>query len=242
MVGKWKNSAVRFLRGRILKREPILQPGNRIGTHDPNYTFNASQIALIHIPRTGGSTLHHLLQRIDPSLFVNLNTHRPVSSFCSPMDYDYITFLRSPVDRVMSLYRTASHETSPFHEHWQRGIENFMQNCWEARNMACRYLTGNLTDEVNVASLSQAKLNLRQFLFAGLFEEYNEEVFALLSTLGFGSSRLSLPRLNTSIAVEPFEFEAVIASYNTYDIALYDWFLEQRNDQAWQRLRTFSYK
>jgi hypothetical protein len=41
----------------------------------------------------------------DNSKFINIQRHSPVSKYCSPEDYSYITIIRNPIDRVWSQYQ-----------------------------------------------------------------------------------------------------------------------------------------
>ncbi len=85
-----------------------------IGFHDPTYRFNQNEIAFVHIPKTGGASLHNLLDQDEFSRFVNLNMHRPISQFCEPGEYSYITIMRDPVKRVWSYYQMVLKNPSGF--------------------------------------------------------------------------------------------------------------------------------
>ncbi len=81
----------------------IKSHNKKIGFHDPAYKFGRNEIAFVHVPKSGGTSLHKLLSQDDQSRFVSLNMHRPISRFCKPQEYNYITVIRNPVERVWSI-------------------------------------------------------------------------------------------------------------------------------------------
>ena len=138
------------------------------GFHNPNYRFNKEQIASVHIPKTGGTSLNKILQESGDLRFINLNIHKPVSNKCSPQDYRYITVMRDPIDRVWSQYQMVlrSEKGYPYQKFAQQGLAVFLEKCWAVRNMNCRYITGELEAEPNTNTLDRAFENLSQFYVA----------------------------------------------------------------------------
>jgi hypothetical protein len=138
----------------------------------------------------------------------------------------YVTVLRNPVDRVVSLYYHALREPDdPFHERVAGGLglEAFVAACPEAANGQTRRIAGAGGD----ALLDAAKENLeRRFAVAGLTERFDETVVLLRRKLGWKRMPYYLPGLvNTRkrprSAIDP-DVLALIEGRNQLDRELYD--------------------
>lgn len=207
----------------------------RIGFHVAHYSFDETQIAIIHIPKTGGTTLYNVLEQVSPAMFVNLHMHRPVSLDCPPQQFRYITFLRHPIERVWSYYRMARQvdKNNPYHKYAFEGLEHFIKHCWEVRNMTCKYLSSHPYKNMNEEFCMLAKYNLRSFFFVGLFENFEEDMRNLLDKLGVAHDSIAishlLPSVNEKLSEEDKE---IIKKYNQYDIDIFNSFVEEHKSQT----------
>lgn len=230
MIKKIVKAITNFFNISRKRRVPVYQPRHIDDSHSSHYTFKKNEISFIHIPRTGGTTLHHILEKNAASLFINLHIHRPVSLFCLPGEFKYVTFLREPVARVISFYNMAKHESSQYYHYASRGLKEFISNSWEARNMACRYLSGHINQEIDENLFMMAKENLRSFYFIGLFEQYEIDVRNLLLKININPNTVSIPTMNPSILQDVTAETDLIQHYNKFDIMLYDWFVATRTN------------
>jgi hypothetical protein len=216
----------------LARTDLAIRYANRaIGFHTSKYVFDESQIAIIHIPRTGGTSLESVLGNLPLDLFVNRGLHRPVSTKCPPGRFRYLTFLRDPVRRVWAYYCMArrGEKENPYAAMSRRGLPYFLDHCWEAKDMACRYLAGNPYEAMSEERFQLAKGNLQEFFFVGLFEELVPDMKRLVGTLGGDPEVIAIPHLRPSFREPLSEDDAeLIRSYNSYDLRLYDWFLGSR--------------
>ena len=194
-----------------------------IGFHNPNYQFKKNEIALVHVPKTGGTSLKKLLGEDKLSRFVNLNMHRPISKLCAPKKYDYITIIRDPIERVWSYYQMVLQSPSqyPYKSFANRGLSCFLKHCWEARNMACRYYSGQIAKEPTVQTLQDALKNLMYFRAVIQFENYEEEVNQFLSKYNLQTTLIPHKRKRSYNLPNPDERQ-LIYHYNELDIELFN--------------------
>ena len=80
-------------------------------THKYNFTSSTKKISLTHIPKSGGSTLNHILTVFMPKRF-SKQLHEPfhITAQFEPNNL-YITLLREPVGRAISLYNYINQRT-----------------------------------------------------------------------------------------------------------------------------------
>lgn len=199
------------------------------GFHSPEYDFQKDQFAFVHVPKTGGTSISAILEKMDrPEQFINLHMHRPISKHCPPDSYKYFTILRDPVARVYSYYKMAERKDldNPYGHLCGQGLEHFMSHCWETRNMCCRYLSGEVKKEVDEKSYQRACDNLLNFKYVGLFENFEDSMKQLLEI--FSPSKIEIPHHRRSARVLPSPEECkLIEKYNQYDIRLYDFYRER---------------
>jgi Sulfotransferase family len=162
-----------------------------------------------------------------------------------PAGTRYMTFLREPVDRVLShYYRHVHHpELSAAHRmgRRQRGretagsIEEALSDLHvpQLRNLATRFLCGHPSPmgELSASAVDDAKENLREFAFVGIQERFDESMVLLQRMLGLGL----IPYLNVHVSLEgrrptaeeiSDEQRALIEEHNTLDAELYRFGLE----------------
>jgi hypothetical protein len=232
-------------------------------------------LVFVHVPKTGGTSLQGVFQHNGQPVF-NIRSPDQARAFLAlpederaaymgvfghmPFGMDryvdrpvtYITFLRHPVERVLSAYaHNLRHPEEP-------GADAIRQLglAWTARpaNFMCRFLaeydpleqpdeTGaywldrSPPDYVPVEYLKQAKANLDKCGFIGLQEHYEDDVRALGRLPGHTLSiPPAIPRVKTGDGriqqsdLTPEQLEAIRAA-NHLDIELYDYALKLR--QQW---------
>jgi hypothetical protein len=172
--------------------------------------------------------------------------HTPYGVFRDhlPADARYMTFLREPVDRVLSHYYRHVHNpalSDPHRNARRQGRRATAASIEEAliqmrlpqlTNLATRFLCSHPSLGVLPASaLEDAKENLRKFAFVGIQERFEESIVLLQRALGLGF----LPYLDRHVSVEggrPAVDEisdaqrSLIEEYNQLDTELYRFGLE----------------
>ena len=156
-----------------------------------------------------------------------------------PEDTRYMTFLREPVERVLSYYHRHLRLTGTgLDQHRRRrGLmlvesidEAFDRRLPEVCNLATRFLCGDASPfgTLSDASLDAAKDNLREFAFVGIQERFEESIVLLQRLLGLGlvpyvDMHVSEGRVRTE-DLSP-EVHARIRDHNQLDSELYDFAL-----------------
>ena len=193
------------------------------GYHNPKYSFKKDQINFIHLPKTGGTSFCRMLEKDPQKRFVHLDIHRPVSKFCAPQDHKYITVLRNPIDRVWSQYQHVLRESEgyPYQKFAKQGLNRFLEKCWAVRNMACRYISGNVEQEPDQATLEKAIENLECFYDVLLFENFSTEVGEFLNRHQIPNEHIPNERKSEYAKPTNQEIE-LIRRYNQLDIAFFE--------------------
>lgn len=193
-----------------------------IGFHTPNYVFDKSKIAFIHLPKTGGTSLRSLLEKDHQSRFIGLEKHRPISKFCNPKEYSYITIVRDPIERVWSYYQMVlrSRSNYPYKKFAEGGLEKFLRHCWEARDMACRYYSGEIGKEPCGKTLYAAMKNLNCFRYVINFNDFENEIPSLLSKLSIPDIAIPHERKSNYKSMNENERDLIL-KYNRFDEELY---------------------
>lgn len=202
------------------------------GFHNPDYRFKVNQTAVVHLPKTAGTSLHNLLKKDKLQRFVNLDSHRPVSQCCSPENYSYLTVMRDPVSRVWSYYQMVmrSHGRFPYKASAKRGLKCFLKHCWEVRNMACRYYSGWVFKEPDKITLSRAVENISHFAYVLSFEHIQDELCDISKKYDIQGS---IPHERISSYRAPNNAERnLIHHFNSLDIELYDKWKQLRGLQS----------
>ena len=157
--------------------------------------------------------------------------HVPYGLFASNLARDtrYMTFLREPVDRVLSHYHRhiARRSLSPMS--LEEALKRRMP---EMNNLATRCLCGDPSPlgDLPPGAVQEAKANLSAFAFVGIQERFDESVVLLQRMLGLDL----IPYFNRHVstgrpAVDdlPDEKRRLIRAYNRLDVELYDFALER---------------
>lgn len=183
--------------------------------HDQNYKLKDNQLAFIHIPKTGGTTVSDILIKNFPGMFLGHYSHFTLNRNYPPAKY--LTFLRHPIQRVWSHYNNMEHNYIDF--------EHFMETCWEVQNMSCKKISG-YQGRNDLTILTEAKKFIESFFFVGVFERFNKSIRDLVYLIDPTVQIKKIPILNS----KPYNktitksHENLIAKYNEYDIELYEEF------------------
>jgi hypothetical protein len=167
-----------------------------------------------------------------------------------PGDTRYVTFLREPVDRVLSHYYRHVH--NPARSGADRGTRrrgrgdsagSVKEAVVEMRlpqlnNLATRFLCSHATlERLPDTALDEAKENLRTFMLVGIQERFEESLILLQGTLGLGlvpalDRHVSAPGGRPTVEEIPDEQRALIEEYNAFDVELYRFGLELFEEAA----------
>lgn len=217
-------------------------------------------VIFLHLPKCGGTTLNRIIEweypptrifSIDPSFF--RWSHRKVCKWPAerlarmrvfkghmpfglherlPQPATYITFLREPVERVISEYYFAKHYVlHPQHRRMQSlTLEEYAfktpHHNLQTKLLASRgdypdFLAGDCDD----ATLALAKENLaRHFSLAGLTERFDEGLALLKLMFGWNIAKyasFNVTRVRPKKDTVSAAAQAVIAERNRFDVALY---------------------
>lgn len=218
----------------------------------------AKTIVFLHIPKTAGTTLYHLIQRrYEPGQFyiiadiiqdlahfqnmppegktpirllaghVNFGIHHYL-----PQPATYFTFLRQPVDLVISYFYYMRAEVSHpnFHMAKSMGMPQFLESRLDENmsNMQTRMLAGKANSgdyyECTAADLEIAKENLRHFAVVGLAERFDESLLLLQQAFGWQNlyyARMNVTRKKPAQSALPSDVIQAITQANQLDEALY---------------------
>lgn len=192
------------------------------GFENANYRFGQDEICFIHLPKTAGTSFAKLLASDPENRFAQIRIHRPVSPHCPPSEYRYITVLRDPVDRVWSLYQMVLRDPKdlPYRKQAKRGLRDFLEANRAARNLICRYLSGEIKPEPSAVTLAKAERNLAFFYYIINFENFAEEATDFLQAHSVPFAKIPNERKSRYAKPGPEE-RAVIAEYNKWDILLF---------------------
>jgi hypothetical protein len=156
----------------------------------------------------------------------------------------YVTFVRNPIERVLSYYYHIKRDRKhPYHKDFHDiDLEAFVSGQWaahdEVTNIQTRFLSGEIGETRNDERiLTKAKANLEShFPVVGVVERFDESIILIRRTLGWRWHACFYPRLNTTPG-RPREDQsdprvlAIIREKNSLDIALYEYCLERLSRQ-----------
>lgn len=194
------------------------------GYHDTGYTFQNTEIAFVHVPKTGGTSFYKMLEGINHNI-INVKIHKPVSSKCPPEEFNYVTIIRNPIDRVWSLYNMVlrSPANYPYKNFANDGLEQFLKKCWEARDMYCRYFSNKVVNEVNAQTFLLAQMNLSAFYAVIDFDNFSDEVLSFFHKENIKVDKILHERKANNATMQEQD-KLLIEKYNSFDLKLYeDW-------------------
>ena len=178
--------------------------------------------------------------------------HTPYGLFREhmPADTRYVTFLREPVDRVLSHYYRHVHNPGlsatarrPRARRRRASAGSLEEAVVEMRlpqlnNLATRFLCSHpsletLPDE----ALEEAKENLRMFMLVGIQERFEESIILLQRTLDLGlvptlDRHVSAPGDRPTVEQISDEERALVEEYNAFDVELYSFGRELFDETA----------
>lgn len=231
-------------------------------------------IVFLHIPKTAGTTFRYIIQyqykptaiyelynhslthsqRLDKLLNLSETRKQQIKIVNSHFGfglheflhrpYTYITFLRAPIDRVVSMYyylqRTNNIQTNPLPP--DLSLKDFVQTYQRIQNGMTKYLSGvilkdQLADQspkstansqcATKADLELAKKNLKEhFKVIGLAERFDESLILFQKTLGwkiplYDKNNVSKSRPSTrNVSKDTLR---LIEKSNEFDIQLYEY-------------------
>ena len=157
-----------------------------------------------------------------------------------PPDTRYITFLREPVDRVLSHYYRHIHlpgmsdAERASRSKRARSLEEALAEMRlpQLCNLSTRFLCSHPTlGELPRGALDEAKDNLRTFAFVGVQEHFEESLVLLQRMLGLGvvpyrDRHVSAPGHRPAVDELSDDERALIEEYNQLDVELYAFGLE----------------
>lgn len=224
-------------------------------------------VIFLHIPKTAGTTLRYIIQyQYKPSAIYELYgpsaTHserleefkrlsdarkaeiKIVNAHLGfglheflPQPCTYITFLRNPVDRVVSMYYYFQRTGNNYVQNLT--LKEFIQTYGGARDNMTKYLSGEklkiqLNDPNNEIdyqcsseSLETAKSNLKKhFKIIGIAERFDESLILLKNKLGwkvplYDKNNVSKNRPSTKEVSK--DTLNLIEKFNEFDIQLYEY-------------------
>jgi len=213
--------------------------------------MQTEQLIFMHIPKAAGQTMRSIIARQYPDheLFhVEGGVHRTrlrsldhaarARIFIGHVPYGfhrhlggtsaYVTVLREPVSRVLSLYRYIV--TTPKHTlHDQvldRGLVEFVSgqvDAEEIENGQTRQIAGIAGGPVDASSLARAEQNLAEdFAAIGLAERFDESVMLFKKRLGWKVPFYVRKNVTQGVRVEvTTEAREIIRDRNALDLELY---------------------
>jgi hypothetical protein len=208
-----------------------------------------SIVIFLHIPKTGGCTLDQIINRQNQKK-IKLVGHQffGVHKNFPQINFTYITLLRNPVERVISLFYCCCNHSSIRLRKWFSNItlSDFVSNeeydyfkslergIFSTANLQTRMISGK--DE---ADLEMAKNNLKNyFSVVGITERYDESLKVFQKKLGWeinGYSKANVTPNKPALAEIPAEIIEIIKSKNEKDFELYQ-FANQLLDEELQSI------
>ena len=228
----------------------------------PKVTQSDKAIIFLHLPKCAGTTLNRIIEweynpmrvfSIDPIFFLwsykKLNRwpserlarmqvfkgHMPLGIHRRlPQPSTYITFLRDPVERVISAYYFARNYVLHPKHRWMSKLtleeyvrvspnHNVQCKCISGRPFVGNHHSGPCDEE----TLNMAKENLsRDFSFVGLTERFDEGLAILKIMFGWEIAKYAKFNVTKNRMKKgnlPASTVELIAERNKYDVALYEY-------------------
>lgn len=223
------------------------------------------KVVFLHIPKTAGTTLKTIIERnygnaeianlydqevakeeIEEHLN-NQNTQLICGhfdfqpNFVNPDLYTF-TFLRPPIDRVISNYLHIKNSDSALHKKWMESVHEFPDflKLPQGANWQSRLLAGYKHREpVNLDTLLQeAQANLNSLNFVGITQEFKHSLYCLSIDLNW--VKIWFKNENTLADRSEFdelkaEFSNEIAAANEIDLKIYE-LGKQRYHKRWSKI------
>jgi len=148
----------------------------------------------------------------------------------------YVTFLRDPAERLISLYNFTMH-----YEHERKGVPKISFEAWyhhtpklSMTQWICRHFLGKTqADLARVDTLELARATLDRFWFVGTLETFDEDVAYLLQDLGLppveGQSNVTGDHYERTMALSDRWREEMYQDYEN-DLRLHRLYRDRRRD------------
>ncbi len=210
----------------------------------------------IHIPKNAGGTFDMILERIFKDKYLiyldiapgyiysdtekrNILIEREVKCISGHamrypgpnipcLKYYYMTFLRDPIERIISLYRFEREISSKDHSSYlpiEEWINIRMEEDQAIMNPQTYHLLGSINRD-NM-SLRRSKELLDSFFFVGIVEMFDESLIILKNKMNLGVSDLRYIRKNVTISKKKIVIDPKtkmrLMELNQIDIELYNY-------------------
>jgi hypothetical protein len=229
---------------------------------EPEVGQSDKAVIFLHLPKCAGTTLNRIIEweynpmrvfSIDPIFFLwsykKLNRwpakrlaqmqvfkgHMPFGIHKRlPQPSTYITFLRDPVERVISAYYFARNYALHPNHRWMSKItlEEYVRTS-PNHNVQCKYISGrpfvgnHHAGPCDEETLAMAKENLsRHFSLVGLTERFDEGLAILKILFDWEIAKyakFNITKHRMKKATLPPSTVELIAERNQYDVALYEY-------------------
>lgn len=225
-------------------------------------SLDFSRLIFLHIPKAGGTTLHKILDRVygnpinlrdkfgmvlgesllnltsdqrENLFMVKGHMHFGLHKYIAEEGVKYITFLRDPVERVVSHYffvkRTSGHYLHKIVKDSNMTLLDYALSdlTWELDNGQVRNLIngGETNIQCSEKSLEEAKRNLKElFVTIGITEKFDESLILLKNDLKWNEypcyKKSNVAKEKPEVSAEVLQ---KIGERNDLDVKLYEWAL-----------------
>ncbi len=152
------------------------------------------------------------------------------------------TFLRDPIDRVISNYIHIKNSTSELHQQWMKKVNSFPDflNLPQGSNWQSRFLGGfkNTLPQNDSELFEKASSNLKKLNFVGLTEDFKHSLYCL--SLDLNWVRIWYKKENVGGFKSEFEeirtqYHNEIKAANLVDLELYE-LGKKRFNERWKQV------
>ena len=146
------------------------------------YKLRKEQFCLVHPPKSAGTSfIQHLKKN---NIHIYDSAHSLVSKYCNLEEYKYIIVIRNPIDRIKSFYEMQlSNKKLAFHRHSKKGMCYFIKKIKINQNCLCKFIYGDLNQEINNKIYSIVEKKLNNFYFILSFENLEKDIKILAKKL-----------------------------------------------------------
>ncbi|SRR6266545_19635 len=224
--------------------------------------MKSKQLIFIHIPKAAGQTINsivarqyprrqilHMEGRLGKTQVPSVEDASQAKIFLGHLHYGfhehlqgastYVTVVREPVSRVLSLYRyIATNPQHHLHEQVMQGhLTDFVSgqiDAEEVENGQTRQIAGVTEGTPDASSLARAKQNLQvDFAVVGVVERFDESIILFKRRLGWRVPFYVRKNVTPKLLAEeaPDEALEIIRRRNTLDAELYRFTCNLLDDQ-----------
>jgi hypothetical protein len=190
-----------------------------------NYFLEKDQYSFVHIPKTAGTSVSKLIKNNNK---VNQGVHNLVSIHCDPSEYNYITVIRDPIERLKSMYEMQmNNKKLAFHRHAKKGLDYFVKKLTINQNCICKFLIGDLNTDIDEIKYTKAINNLKNFFYIIDYENLYEDTAILKKKLNISESlnHIGKKKNKKKIIYNENQIKTII-EYNYFDIKIYKWYIK----------------